>query len=58
MQDAVALANWISVLNSTTIEDAEKAFEEYKAERFPVLQVVFNNARGLSKVTARVNDHA
>ncbi|KAK3822705.1 MAG: hypothetical protein J3Q66DRAFT_424105 [Benniella sp.] len=54
MQDAVALVNWISVLNSTTtIEDAEKVFEEYRAERFPVLQVVFNNGRGLSKVTAR-----
>ncbi|KAF9941388.1 hypothetical protein BGZ65_003968 [Modicella reniformis] len=53
MQDAVALANWISVLNTTTIEAAEKIFEEYKAERFPVVKAAFNNGRGLSQITAR-----
>lgn len=54
MQDAVALANWLGVLNSSTIEAAEQVFEEYKAERYPVAKAAYNNGRGMSKVTARV----
>lgn len=53
MQDALTLANWLSVLTSTTIEDAEKVFEEYKAERYPVVQAAYINGRGLSNVSAR-----
>ncbi|KAI1314755.1 hypothetical protein EDD11_001724 [Mortierella claussenii] len=53
MQDAIALSNWISVLSSAAIEDVEKVFKEYKAERYPVAKASFANGQALSKVTAR-----
>ncbi|ORZ04545.1 hypothetical protein BCR41DRAFT_425848 [Lobosporangium transversale] len=52
IQDAVALANWISVLDSTAVSKITKAFEEYKAERYPVVMKAYENGRALSKVTA------
>ncbi|KAG0029272.1 hypothetical protein BGZ81_003979 [Podila clonocystis] len=36
IQDAVALANWISTLQAATLPDIEAIFKEYKAERYPV----------------------
>ncbi|KAF9915372.1 hypothetical protein BX616_006304, partial [Lobosporangium transversale] len=53
MQDAVALANWISVLDSTAVEEMTEAFREYKAERYPVAIKAFENGRALSKATAK-----
>ncbi|KAG0026440.1 hypothetical protein BGZ82_009467 [Podila clonocystis] len=35
IQDAVALANWISTLQAATLPDIEAIFKEYKAERYP-----------------------
>ncbi|KAF9897834.1 hypothetical protein BX616_004911, partial [Lobosporangium transversale] len=53
IQDAVALANWISVLDSTAVKEMTKAFKEYKAERYPVAKASFAQARALSRVTER-----
>ncbi|KAF9901068.1 hypothetical protein BX616_002389 [Lobosporangium transversale] len=53
MQDAVALANWISVLDSTAIDEMTKAFKEYKAERYPVAKASFAQGRMLSRVTEK-----
>ncbi|KAI1317683.1 hypothetical protein EDD11_007989 [Mortierella claussenii] len=52
MQDAVALANWISVLDSTTsTEDIEKVFQEYKDERYPAAASSFASGQALTKVS-------
>ncbi|KAI1287761.1 hypothetical protein EDD11_010197 [Mortierella claussenii] len=45
MHDAIALANWLSVLKSTSIEDAEKTFKEYKEERYPAAVAAFNTGK-------------
>ncbi|KAI1321058.1 hypothetical protein EDD11_008639 [Mortierella claussenii] len=50
MHDAVALANWISVLDSTTVEATEKIFKEYKAERHPAAVSAFNAGRTVTAV--------
>ncbi|ORY96054.1 hypothetical protein BCR41DRAFT_426765 [Lobosporangium transversale] len=49
MQDAVALANWISVLDSTATDEITKAFKEYRAERYPVAMATFTEARAVSR---------
>lgn len=41
IQDAVALANWISTLHSPTPSAIETIFKEYRAERYPVAKVAF-----------------
>ncbi|KAG0359845.1 hypothetical protein BG005_011975 [Podila minutissima] len=41
IQDAVALANWISTLQSPTPSDIETIFKEYRAERYPVAKSAF-----------------
>ncbi|KAF9901069.1 hypothetical protein BX616_002390, partial [Lobosporangium transversale] len=51
IQDAVALANWISVLDSTATNEITKAYKEYKAERYPVAKASFARGRMLSRVT-------
>ncbi|KAI1318948.1 hypothetical protein EDD11_005382 [Mortierella claussenii] len=50
IHDAAALANWISVLDSTAIEDTEAIFKEYYEERYPAALNSFNAGRRLSKV--------
>ncbi|ORY96061.1 hypothetical protein BCR41DRAFT_390721 [Lobosporangium transversale] len=50
MQDAVALANWISILDTTTAEDIEMAFREYKEERYPAAVASFNAGQALSRL--------
>ncbi|KAF9210710.1 hypothetical protein BGZ59_009069 [Podila verticillata] len=53
MQDAIAIANWINVLDrNSTWEDIERAFKEYKAERFPWAQSAFRDSKIMSKLVA------
>ncbi|KAF9897787.1 hypothetical protein BX616_004987, partial [Lobosporangium transversale] len=52
IQDAVALANWISVLDSTEVNEMVDAFKEYKAERYPVIKAAFEHGRTLSTLAA------
>ncbi|KAI1321060.1 hypothetical protein EDD11_008641 [Mortierella claussenii] len=52
IHDAVCLANWISVLKSTEIEEAEKIFKEYRAERYPAAMASFASGQSLSKLRA------
>jgi len=55
MQDAIAIANWINVLDrNSTWEDTERAFKEYKAERFPWAHSAFRDSQIMSKLVAVV----
>ncbi|KAI1288694.1 hypothetical protein EDD11_009705 [Mortierella claussenii] len=51
MHDAVALANWISVLDSTTIESVEHIFSEYKQERHPAAVASFNSGKVMNTIS-------
>ncbi|KAG0256406.1 hypothetical protein BG011_004572 [Mortierella polycephala] len=50
MQDAVVLANWINTLSSTKLNDIEKVFKEYKAERFVTAKATFHNGHTMAKI--------
>ncbi|KAG0030241.1 hypothetical protein BGZ82_007513 [Podila clonocystis] len=50
MHDAIALANWINVLPSTSPKDINMIFSEYKAERYPLAKKAFETSRMLSKL--------
>ncbi|KAF9168476.1 hypothetical protein BGX21_011355 [Mortierella sp. AD011] len=51
IHDAITLANWISVLRVTaTIDDLEKIFKEYKAERYPDAKDTHDQGHMLSKI--------
>ncbi|KAF9403827.1 hypothetical protein BGZ94_004492 [Podila epigama] len=41
IQDAVALANWISTLRKPTMKELETVFEEYRTERYPIAKEAF-----------------
>ncbi|KAF9411468.1 hypothetical protein BGZ94_001345 [Podila epigama] len=41
IHDAVALANWISTLRSSSVPDLERVFKEYRSERYPVVKDAF-----------------
>ncbi|KFH66083.1 hypothetical protein MVEG_08184 [Podila verticillata NRRL 6337] len=45
IQDAVALANWICTLESSSMTDLETVFKEYRDERYPALQQAFATAQ-------------
>ncbi|KAF9372428.1 hypothetical protein CPB97_001270 [Podila verticillata] len=45
IQDAVALANWISTLQSPTPSDLETIFKEYRAERYPIAKEAFSTSQ-------------
>ncbi|KAF9325996.1 hypothetical protein BG006_010550 [Podila minutissima] len=46
MHDAVVLANWINVLgHDSTQEEVEKAFKEYKNERWPYVVQAYNHSQ-------------
>ncbi|KAF9897833.1 hypothetical protein BX616_004910 [Lobosporangium transversale] len=53
MQDALALANWISVLDSKESKEMSQIFKEYKAERYPIAKASFAQGRTLSRVTEK-----
>ncbi|KAG0029723.1 hypothetical protein BGZ82_007784 [Podila clonocystis] len=45
IQDAVALANWICSLQSSSLTELETIFKEYRDERHPALQQAFATAQ-------------
>ncbi|KAF9374045.1 hypothetical protein CPC16_001521, partial [Podila verticillata] len=53
MHDAVALANWISSLEGTTLEHIQAIFKEYYAERFPIAKETFATSQMLSKIPGK-----
>ncbi|KAF9324162.1 hypothetical protein BG006_000808 [Podila minutissima] len=52
IQDAVALANWISTLQSPTPSDIETIFKEYRAERYPVAKSAFATSQMFKRLGA------
>ncbi|KAG0250137.1 hypothetical protein BG011_008634 [Mortierella polycephala] len=53
IHDAIALANWINTLTSTSIDDIKTIFKEYKAERFEPAKAAFTHGQGMGQVSAR-----
>ncbi|KAG0325425.1 hypothetical protein BG004_003224 [Podila humilis] len=49
IHDAVALANWICSLETKTMADFKRIFEEYRAERRPVAVHAYNASKTLKK---------
>ncbi|KAG0055386.1 hypothetical protein BGZ83_008778 [Gryganskiella cystojenkinii] len=45
IQDAVCLANWLNVLPENTSAAAEKIFDEYRQERFPIIMDAYRSSR-------------
>ncbi|KAG0379261.1 hypothetical protein BGX24_001084 [Mortierella sp. AD032] len=50
MHDAIALANLIYAMPTTTTKDVTEVFEEYKAERYPAVMESYNNSKQLRKL--------
>ncbi|KAI1314762.1 hypothetical protein EDD11_001731 [Mortierella claussenii] len=48
--DAAALANWLSVMRSTSLEETEEIFKEYKAERYSSAIAAFNTGKAVTAV--------
>lgn len=55
IQDAVALANWISTLQAPTLLDIEAIFKEYKAERYPAAKQAVSITQLFKGVGEKVN---
>ncbi|KAG0204436.1 hypothetical protein BGX28_003618 [Mortierella sp. GBA30] len=53
IHDAVCLANWINVLQSTSLEDMEKVFKEYQSERLPAVKADFTFGQRMAHVSAK-----
>ncbi|KAF9414434.1 hypothetical protein BGZ94_000397 [Podila epigama] len=49
IHDAVALANWLSTLQSSSVYELKKVFKEYQSERLPVVKKAFETSHMLSK---------
>lgn len=57
IQDAIALANWINVLNAdATWDDTAKVFAEYRSERHPWARHAFTDSQVMSKLVAMVRE--
>lgn len=54
IQDAVALANWISTLQSPTQADLETIFKEYRAERYPIAKAAFSTSQMFKNIGGTV----
>ncbi|KAG0271501.1 hypothetical protein BGZ95_000674 [Linnemannia exigua] len=52
IHDAIALANLLYALPSCTSEEVTKIFEEYRAERFPVVKHAFKFAQLIKQLVA------
>lgn len=57
IQDAVALANWICTLESSSMTDLETIFKEYRDERYPALQQAFATAQVFKSLGENVQYH-
>ncbi|KAF9402266.1 hypothetical protein BGZ94_004980, partial [Podila epigama] len=49
MHDAVALANWISTLESPTLSQLKTVFKQFVDERYPVAKEAFDSSQAISK---------
>ncbi|KAG0021953.1 hypothetical protein BGZ81_008732 [Podila clonocystis] len=54
IQDAVTLANWINTLQSTSPDELDTIFKNYKEERYPVAKASFEISRFLRDVMGKV----
>ncbi|KAF9104951.1 hypothetical protein BGX27_009862 [Mortierella sp. AM989] len=51
IHDAIALANWISILPSNpSIQELERIFKEYKTERYPDAEDTYNQGRMYARI--------
>ncbi|KAF9320539.1 hypothetical protein BG003_005722 [Podila horticola] len=50
IHDAVALANWICSLESSSLNNVEAIFKEYYAERYPAAKEAFRSSQTFSKL--------
>jgi hypothetical protein len=55
IHDAVALANWISTLKSTSVRDLETIFKEYRAERYPLAKDAFELSQKFRNIGGKVH---
>ena len=53
--DAIALANWINALSSTSVEAIEVVFKEYKTERVRYAKEAQLQGSMMASVSARVS---
>lgn len=56
IHDAVTLANWLSTFRLTEVEDVEKAFKEYRDERYPVAKAAFESSQMFTKAFGKVTN--
>ncbi|KAF8926152.1 hypothetical protein BGZ52_005991, partial [Haplosporangium bisporale] len=50
IHDAVALANWISTLKSTSVRELDIIFKEYQQERYPLAKDAFEMSQQFKKI--------
>ncbi|KAG0248160.1 hypothetical protein BG011_000413 [Mortierella polycephala] len=50
MHDAIALANWINVLPSTSIKNTAMIFRAYKNERYPAAREAYDNGHMMARM--------
>ncbi|KAG0279881.1 hypothetical protein BGZ95_011984 [Linnemannia exigua] len=50
MHDAIALANLLYAMPTTTLDEITSVFEEYRQERYPAVIESFNSGQQLSKI--------
>jgi len=55
MQDALAIANWLNVLQSASTKNLEKVFKEYRDERYPIAKASFKSSQVYSNLYGKVN---
>jgi len=48
IHDAVTLANWLSTFRSAGQRQIEKAFKEYRSERYPIVRAAFETSQMFS----------
>ncbi|KAF9954069.1 hypothetical protein BGZ72_004931 [Mortierella alpina] len=55
IHDAICVANWINVLPSPSVENLERIFKHYKAERLPPAEAAYAFGRNMANVSARAS---
>ncbi|KAF9321205.1 hypothetical protein BG003_003029 [Podila horticola] len=53
MHDAVALANWIAILQSASMVEVEAAFQEYHAERYAIAKEEYDASQGFTNILGK-----
>ncbi|KAG0334035.1 hypothetical protein BG000_008695 [Podila horticola] len=54
MNDTVAVANWVSSLEGTSLARVKAIFQEYYSERFPIAKETFATSQMLSNIPGKV----